>query len=135
MLVWATNTPPHTRRHHHPDLVCTYHCRESVFERDGWRGVVDGRTIAYEVSLDVSGKSLHEMEGTRLSSLKSWTLMLLWIRLFLYLIPFEIGRFVLTVVETCRRLKHFFLLVALIVLALTDVIFEAQTPDRYCIAC
>ena len=85
----------------------------------------------YEVSLDASGESLHEMEGTRLSSLKSWTLMLLWVRLFLYLIPFETGRFVLTVVETCRRLKHFFLLVALIVLALTDVMFEAQRPDRY----
>jgi hypothetical protein len=47
--------------------------------------------------------------------------MLLWVRMFLFLIPFEIGRHVLTVVETCRRLKHFFGLLALTLLALTDV--------------
>ena len=75
-------------------------------------------------------RDLQELEGKRLSSLQSWTLVLLWTRMFLFLIPFVVGRFVLIIVEITRELKYFLALLGVFILAFTDMMFEAQSTDR-----
>eukprot|EP01043_Picozoa_sp_COSAG02_P053627 COSAG02_NODE_5951_length_3917_cov_29.217391_2_plen_342_part_00 len=110
---------------------------------EGWRNllVVDSAAswvdvgwasaIAWDIVYTLSVRhDLHELEGKRLSSLQAWTLALLWARMFLFLIPFKLGRFVLIIVETVRQLKYFLALLAFFILAFTDVMFEAQSADR-----
>ena len=88
--------------------------------------------IAWDIAYTILKKnSIGELEGTRLSSLQSWTMTLLWVRLFLFLIPFEVGRFSLIDVEIAKRLKYFFGLLGLTILAFADVMYEAKGPDRY----
>ena len=110
---------------------------------EGWRNLLDvdsaaswvdvgwASAIAWEIAYSIYVRNdLLELEGKRLSSLQSWTLIFLWARVFLFLIPFKMGRFVLIIVEITRQLKYFFGLLAVIILAFADVMFEAQAADR-----